>query len=142
MAKDIICKNCGETYTISFGGWGNNDLCKKCWDKDKRMENEVVINKPVKTGYTSSYDTTRAISLIISFIGWFMIVISIVVCVFTSFVLLLPAIGVIVSGLLLVMGGQLTRAMIDTADHTGEMIVLMKNNRSKRTILLTDKIKE
>ena len=38
-----------------------------------------------------------------------------------SLVALLPAIGTAVSGFLLVMGAQATRAIVDTADHAREI---------------------
>ncbi len=39
------------------------------------------------------------------------------------------ALGGFISGLLLVIAGQLTRATVDNADNTGQMLKLMKSKR-------------
>ena len=44
---------------------------------------------------------------------------------------LLPGVGGFISGLLLVITGQLTRAMVDTADNTGKMLNLMNINKEE-----------
>lgn len=41
---------------------------------------------------------------------------------------LVPSLGGAISGLLLVSMGQITRAAVDSADHTGEMLAIMKAN--------------
>ncbi|MCG6536999.1 MAG: hypothetical protein L7F78_20410, partial [Syntrophales bacterium LBB04] len=39
---------------------------------------------------------------------------------------LFPSLAGVISGLLLVMSGQMTRAIVDTADNTGHMLAIMK----------------
>ncbi len=44
---------------------------------------------------------------------------------------LLPAFAGLIGGLLLVMLGQLTRATVDTADNTGQLLSVMKKRKGK-----------
>lgn len=91
------------------------------------------------TVYTSSFDTARVISQLVSFVGWFLVGISPVILL-VSLVLavngggffligLLVSLVVAIMGILVVMSGQLTRAVVDTADNTGELLAVMKNKK-------------
>jgi hypothetical protein len=44
---------------------------------------------------------------------------------------LFPSFAGVISGLLLVMAGQMTRATVDTADNTGHMLAIMKKRKWK-----------
>ena len=87
-----------------------------------------------KSGYVSTYGTTRIIARFISFFGWVVVVLSVLLVSsmgskpsdVSSPIVLLFALAGVTSGLLLVLAGQLTRAMVDTADNTGEILFLMK----------------
>lgn len=100
---------------------------------------DSITSKPKFTPYKSTYGTARFISLVVSFLGW-LVVIAGIVGIFVgletgskmlrgdaSILAILPGIGVILSGLFLVIAGQITRATVDNADHTGEMLQIMKN---------------
>ena len=98
----------------------------------QKAKSEVFGDSPI--GYRSTYRTARTIAQIVSFIGWFTIASGIFVSYITydkikgttNITILSVAIGVF-SGLILVMIGQMTRATVDTADNTGEMLDIMKN---------------
>ena len=97
--------------------------------------------------YTSTYSTSRVISQIISFMGWVLTVIGCISCIIIWWKIgalseMIPGTIGIGLGLTLVMSGQMSRALLDTSDNTGEMLALMKNERSERVILLTDEVKK
>lgn len=90
--------------------------------------------------YKSKYGTARTVSIFISFLGWVVFVGGLIAA-FTgmtgglqgrysgevSTVALLPGIGMAVAGLFLVAAGQVTRATVDNADHTREILNFIKS---------------
>jgi len=80
--------------------------------------------------YTSTYQTARTTAQFISAVGWVTVVLSVF---FGSIseggiagLFILPSLGGAIGGLLLVGVGQFSRAAVDTADYTGEMLAIMK----------------
>lgn len=108
-------------------------------ESNNQTAKEDATNGETFTGYTTTYGTARMIAQCISFIGWIIVIIGCLILIVSliqstkdhSFALmgLIPAFAAIISGLLLVMIGQMTRAMIDTADNTGQMLVILKNKK-------------
>jgi len=101
---------------------------------------------PINTvKYVSHYKVARIVVALMSFLGWIACIISIVIAVraFMSssnygyeFALLAAVPGLIgaFSGLFIVAMGQLTRATLDSADYSGEMLSIMKKvHESKDT---------
>lgn len=94
-----------------------------------------TTSKNIKGAYQSEYVTARMVSKFISFLGWVVFTIGIIV-VFASmasnqqsifgdastYLVLLPGLATVVSGLFLVAAGQVTRATVDNADHTREIL--------------------
>jgi hypothetical protein len=140
------CKKCGEENEDSF------DSCWSCAvsedgsvavnPKESRYIKEDAAKGETPTGYTSTYGTARGIAQFVSFVGWIVVGISGLVLIVIlakstesrgNFALmgLLPALGGVISGLLLVMAGQLTRATVDTADNTGQMLSVMKRRKER-----------
>lgn len=89
--------------------------------------------------YISTYETTRAFAKFISFLGWALASISIIAFMFIlgdsitstrgyNIVGLSASLFGFINGLLLVMSGQFTRATIDTADNTGQILFLIKKS--------------
>ena len=88
--------------------------------------------------YQSDYDVARKISKFISFLGWVVFAIG-VIAAFAglvsgtqssyvgggSLLAILPGLGVAISGLFLVTAGQVTRATVDNADHTREILKIV-----------------
>jgi type II secretory pathway predicted ATPase ExeA len=86
------------------------------------------------------------IASLVSFLGWVIVAISVLILLFSlvgslkensglALMGLFPSLAGIISGLLLVMSGQLTRALVDTADNTGQMLAIMKNKKGNETPL-------
>ena len=85
---------------------------------------ETVIN------YISSYKTTRNISAFIEVIGWLAVVLGGVISIVNivsgnsgkSFIF----IGIVLLGLVLIITGQITRAVVDNTDANSQMLEILK----------------
>jgi len=91
------------------------------------------------TTYQSDYGVARKVSIFISFLGWVVFAVG-VLAAFAGLVgelrspygnnisigILLSGIGIAVSGLFLIAAGQVTRATVDNADHTREILRFLR----------------
>ena len=90
------------------------------------------------SSYKSEYETARKVAMFISFLGWLLFAAGILSA-FAGFasgfqdgyggvsiIAMLPGLGIAVSGLFLVASGQVTRATVDNADHTREILALLR----------------
>lgn len=103
------------------------------------INTNVVEEKTSSTPSKSEYGVARGMCSLFSFIGWALVVIGVVIAFVglsggnryggVSVAAILPGIGTIVSGFLTVMGAQVTRATVDNADHTREILLAIQNNR-------------
>jgi len=102
--------------------------------------------------YVSSYKTAKGVATFVSAVGWVLLVISAAVLVImlaglsqapqnqagamfiqsVAFIFMLSAIGGIVSGLLLIAAGQGSKATLDSADYSGEMLAITKASLDAR----------
>ena len=109
----------------------------KPYQKNKPSQDYVSPGKQY-----GSYQTTRVIAQIVSFIGWittcisFFALMAIILKTLGSenhiqLIGLLPVAGGFISGLFLILAGQLTRAIIDNTDYTKEIVTLLKESRDK-----------
>jgi len=92
--------------------------------------------------YQSQYGAARTVSMFISFLGWAVFAGGIIAAIAgfagmgsggrygggVSLLALLPGLGMAVAGLFLVAAGQVTRATVDSADHTREILNFIKNH--------------
>lgn len=102
--------------------------------------NATNNNAQVNASYVSDYGTASFVSIVVSFIGWVTVVGSLILLLISidslsgrggfAIFALLPSLGGIISGLLLVVAGQITRATADTANSSREMLELMKNSKN------------
>ena len=82
---------------------------------------------------SSNDKTTSNISGVIEFIGWVTIVSGLIISLYLRsngadvISSLLPAIGATISGLVFIMGAQITRATIDTANNTKEILKVLSS---------------
>ena len=141
------CNQCNEEHEDSL------EVCWNCGtkidgtapenpDEFKKRKNEVEEVEE-SDEYTSTYETTRVIAYIVAFIGWIIVIVSGLIFIITivktsrsqyggfEWFGLLPAFSGFVSGLFLVMSGQLTRAIVDNTDNTGEMLLLLREIANK-----------
>lgn len=85
----------------------------------------------------SNYKTSLAISDCIIFFGWVAVIAGIGMTFWilrsigpnaptiANFMVIMPGITTVISGLLSVLGGQITKAIIDTADNTRAIVGMM-----------------
>ena len=86
--------------------------------------------------YSSKYGVARGLASLTELLGWLIVFGSVVL----GFVvptrdlagvgLLLAVSGMVVVGLCVIMGAQIVKATVDNADHTGEMLAIMKTDRN------------
>jgi hypothetical protein len=140
-----ICK-CGKKNVDS------EDSCWNCGversaaevkgEKGLQPASEKLPEQETDTEYVSAYGATRMAGRFVSFVGWVLVVVGalgLIIIIATGvlsrripdLMQLLFCLGGVMGGLLLVLAGQLTRAAVDTADNTGEMLFMMKRRRSK-----------
>ncbi|MFZ2634424.1 MAG: hypothetical protein WA081_15800 [Desulfosalsimonadaceae bacterium] len=121
------CEMCGRKNE------DNVDPCAFCGAKKGAILSIETNKNP--TEYTTTYGTARMLCQIVSFVGWAAVTISglifflsIIKSADNGFALIgiLPSLAGIIGGLILVMVGQMTRATVDTADNTGQMLAVMK----------------
>ncbi len=125
----------GLTWTCNKCGTENDAQSIKCAKCGLHVNDNAIVAASLSEGYVSTYKTARTISQVVSFIGWAVVVL----CIFGLFVMslhnfaggLLVFAGGILSGILLVIAGQFTRATIDTADNTGKILALIKSTNNK-----------
>ena len=140
------CKKCGEENEDSFDScWScgvSQDGTESAKVNDFKSLKEDVAKSDYSTDYASTYGTARMIAQFVSFVGWVVVGISVLILLVSlvksteshgGFALmgLFPSLAGVISGLLLVMSGQLTRATVDTADNTGQMLAVMKRRKWK-----------
>lgn len=94
----------------------------------------VTLSKAQEVPYTSQYSVGRAVASVIGVFGWALVVLGGISAVMAaanngstgmgamSFVRVMPGLGALVGGFLLIMGAQVTKATIDNADHTREIL--------------------
>jgi len=140
------CKKCGEENEDSFDScWScgaGQDGSQPVNANEFKSAKEDATKSDYSTGYTTTYGTARMIAQFVSFVGWVVVTISVLILIVSlvkstesngSFALmgLFPSLAGVISGLLLVMAGQMTRATVDTADNTGQMLAVMKKRKWK-----------
>ena len=86
--------------------------------------------------YSSTYGVARGLATLTELLGWLIVVGSVVLgfvasdWYLTGVELLLAVSGMVLVGLSVIMGAQIVRATVDNADHTGEMLAIMKAGRN------------
>ena len=135
----MLCGQCGAELETEA------QFCGMCGNKLGR-DSRSVVGESVQThtAYVSSYKTGRLLVAAISLIGWLVVASGVIAFFAVSQIVsesfgstagkhLIPiAIGVLIGilGLGFVALGQFLRATIDTADFTGEILTLMKANKT------------
>lgn len=86
----------------------------------------------------TEYGVAKGVSSVTSFIGWGLVILGVFVGLSPlmegsqsryggiSWLAVLPGVGTAVSGFLLIMGAQVTKATVDTADYTRELLKAMR----------------
>ncbi|HQG93077.1 MAG TPA: hypothetical protein PLN27_15585 [Acidobacteriota bacterium] len=136
------CKKCG---------FENEDEVSICWNCEidepttppeqitqERLHHQkerIHQQESHKAGYTPQYRASRLIARVISFLGWLVFVVCLILLIkeMLNQSPLSPFFtGGCILGLLLVVQGQLTRANVDIADSCNEILRLLKRKQDKR----------
>lgn len=129
------CSHCGAETKVNWGS-GEAVICKYCYDDGVSVPSEGYSKPPVGTGQVpSDYQTGIGVAKAISLIGWFLCGISVLIVLASigaargmGLLSLGPGLGLFTGGLLLVVAGQATRALLDNANYTRQILELMKKN--------------
>ena len=100
----------------------------------------TTTNGKAAATYRSEYETARKVSIFISLLGCLVFACGVIVALVgmaggmqsgygggVSILAIVPGLGIAVSGLFLVAAGQVTRATVDNADHTREILNLIRD---------------
>ena len=84
---------------------------------------------------SAKYSTGRGIAAFVGFLGWIVVIVGSLVMIFAAVQGLgvfgvLSGIGITIAGFLQIMGAQLVTAPLDKAEHTGEMLAIMKEDNN------------
>ena len=150
MAKRS-CIHCEQPVTGGARNTQHGYLHDGCWDMyfdsredssdDLSMAATVVLERSSTKAsafsgaglpsQTSKYSTARGVSSLIEFLGWTLVVIGVSTMIYSASQNLgvmgvLTGIALSVGGLLQVMVAQIVKATTDTADHTREILAIVK----------------
>lgn len=101
------------------------------------------LDQPMGSYYETSrtrYGTARLVANGIEFIGWLVVIAGVIAIVmllsnmgsrYFSLGGILPGVGTLISGLFMIMGAQVTKATVDNADNTRELVSLMHRQMPK-----------
>jgi len=122
-----ICEACSQderrgTESLEKQEVNTNDGAHA--DGISSKENTSVINR-IDT--ESKYGTARGFSSFLEILGWLVVVAGGIAAIsMQSMAGLLAGAGLAITGFMLIMGAQVTKAVVDTADHTREIHILLK----------------
>ncbi len=129
------CSHCGTDTKVNWGS-GEAVICKYCYDDGVSVPSKGYSQTTVTGGKVlSDYQTGIGVAKAISLIGWILCGISVLIVLVSISAIKVagllafgPGIGMFVSGLLLVAAGQSTRALLDNANYTRQILELMKKD--------------
>lgn len=146
-----ICIHCKQPVTGGNRNTKDGYLHDGCWDTyfaghedpsdDLTMAATVVLDRATAKAATSSgaglpsqmskYSTARSVSSLVEFLGWTLVVIGVSTMIYSAsqnlgVIGVLTGIALSVGGLLQVMVAQIVKATADNADHTREILAIVK----------------
>ncbi len=128
---DVIINRAGKPLQQQVT---TDPLGVECSDQEPSVL--TMAQSPAST--RTDYGTARGIAGFVGLIGWLLVAGGAIAALFAvgtamdnrygsiSLIAVLPALSAVISGLLLVMGAQMTRAVVDTADHAREIRSLLE----------------
>ena len=120
----------GTELQVAYIQGDSQDRVKEEFSKIyPNIEQTKIISAVDINVQSDDYGATIRIAKIMVFLGWASVIIGIIVFLTGMFMLvgISGTIGIITSGLMLVVGGQITRATADTANYTKQMLDEMRN---------------
>jgi len=126
---DHYCRQILETYPDSNAAQDAKEILDGLVEQSVSKPPTSVVTD--SHSQSSKYTTARGVAFVIEFLGWSFVVIGIFAMIYASskqqgVVGVLIGIGVIVGGLLQIMGAQIVRATVDTADNTNAILTELR----------------
>jgi len=127
--KESDMSNQGNPMKKFLLGIDENDLTEEV--EEQTPQNNLSEQKTLS--YQSHYNTARTISDILSVIGWIMVVVGVLGALILAsqghsfnVLAMLPGLAIAISGLFMVVAAQVTKATVDNADQTREIMNLLR----------------
>ncbi len=140
------CQSCGNPTRINYGSSGEF-LCAVCAEdgaKSPAAGNQIPAATDGSTTISgvqpisSNYGAARSVAFFVAFVGWGIVALGVtsVIALVSPYyyfqmepLLVFLGVAVSVSGLLLVAAAQVTRATVENADHTREILNVLRQNQ-------------
>ena len=124
-------------------GIKSNDTNNKERIKTTKVTDEYNLGNYTEEGYS----TARFISKLLSFVGWAVVVIGVILALFSvvtskNLLLILPGLYISLGGLFSVALGQIMRATVDNASHTKEIAKNSKEMLELKVLEIEKKYKK
>lgn len=105
----------------------------------KELTGEEVSPLLIQSEPESDYGTTVAVAKFVSFVGWIVVFLAFVFLAMalaavgrTGLLAFGPVVGSVVGGLLLVMAGQVTRAIVENTQYTRRVFEILEEKRGNK----------
>ncbi|MDU0111747.1 hypothetical protein RT723_01715 [Psychrosphaera aquimarina] len=139
--KLVIQKKDRKKYSIKINPLNELDFKVSEILESSPHVNWNPTNSEPQVNHSSNYATAIGVSRFISFLGWVVFALGIIVLLIgvgkssqygseALLVTLFPSIGLTICGLFLVAAAQVTKATVDNADHTREILVLLRSRNN------------
>ncbi len=95
------------------------------------IDSDKIISVDNIQEQSNDYGTAISVTKFIVFLGWVNVIAGIAVVISGGFLVVgvSGTIGIITSGFMLIMGGQITRATADSANYSKQMLEEMRNRK-------------
>ncbi|WP_417315913.1 hypothetical protein [Cycloclasticus pugetii] len=140
----VQCRDCGADIKDARVALYNDYQFNKSRDT---METERTVadmqrqeESESQTISSTKYGMARSIAGGAEFVGWLVVIAGAITTMmsfgnanrFFSLMTLLPSLGTLVSGLFMIMGAQVTKATVDNADHTRELLNIAREHVAQK----------
>jgi len=107
---------------------------------NEETSSETAKSSKGKVHYKTDYGVARGICSLVAVFGWVLVIGGFIVAFVSlgggssrygggfSLITMLPGLGTVVSGFIMIMGSQVTRATVDNADHTREILAALNRD--------------
>jgi len=125
-------------------GDGESDANKNFSKKFPNVEPDDIVEIRLLSDFTKDYGLTIMVTKIVAFLGWITVIISAIIFLFTIFssfdsrghfdflgiiMVGLPSLSALLTGFVLIIIGQSSRAVLDSANYSKEMLELQQSSR-------------
>jgi len=131
-AREIFKQIISEYPTSAQAGYAQEQL-----NKIDKIPNYGKTDANSGTTYQGGYETSRTIAQFVSLVGWVTLAAGVIAAFYSlksfdrqGIFVFIPSLASAISGFLLVMTGQMSRAIVDIADNTRQMLAHLKQQKN------------